>query len=232
MDLAAYADEIDPNAWNGPAFAADFSERIVEPGLHASELLMTWSYVTRMYTTISPQEMTVDPIFHLHPDLPEVDNRQQFANQATFCTGDSAVTLPDGREVFVPAGQGWPSFQDEMPWVEDVQEMPEGGMPPIPVIDNTQRIDELLGQWNAMHDWPPGPGGGNDGGGSGTDGIGSTDGVDGDADGDGTGPGADGGMKGSEEPFGCGCTSGSGPTGGLVMLLAIALARVRRRRAA
>ena len=228
--VSCYTDRFGPVPFDGAAFAAEFDERIVQPGLRASDLLSTWPYLTRMYTTISPQEMTEDPIFHGHPNLPEVDNRQQFADQATFCTGDSAVTLPDGREVYVPAGQAWPDFSDEMPWVEDVEEMPIGGMPPIPLIDNTAQIDSILAEWNESHDWPPKGGGGADG----TGGSGSAGGSDDGTDGGGTegatdGAGGDGGMGGTEAPLGCACSSSGGPLGAAWILASMGLATIRRR---
>jgi hypothetical protein len=229
--VSCWTERFGPVPFDGAAFGAELDERIVQPGLHAIDLLSTWPYLTRMYTTISPQEMTVDPMFHGHPNLPEVDNRNQFADQATFCTGDSAVTLPDGREVYLPAGSAWPEFSDEMPWVEDTEEMPIGGMPPIPLIDNTAQIDQILADWNRSHDWPPSGGGGE---GDDTAGDGTAGGTDGSGTGGGTGgatdgPGADGGMGGSEEAFGCACSGGGGsPLGAVWMILGMALARLRR----
>lgn len=39
-----------------------------------TELLSDYRYVTRLYTTISPEEMTVDPMFTVNPALPDVSN--------------------------------------------------------------------------------------------------------------------------------------------------------------
>jgi MYXO-CTERM domain-containing protein len=150
-DLAAHADQIDLEAWSAQGFADALAERIVEPGAHAVELLQDNPYLTRMYTTISPHEMTEDPMFHQNPDLPEVENVRN-ATQRTLCDGSSVWTLPDGREVFVPAGQPWPSFDDEMPWEAEVQETPEMGAPML-LVDNNELIDTQLAAWNAQHGW-------------------------------------------------------------------------------
>ena len=92
--LADYAAQIDMIKWNGGAeFSAGVLGRIIEPGLHALDLLDTWPYLTRMYTTISPSEMMEDPIFHLNPDLDEVPQLRQ-ADNYNLCNGDSVTTLP------------------------------------------------------------------------------------------------------------------------------------------
>ncbi len=77
--------------------------------MHASKLLDTWPALTRMYTTISPDEMTEDPIFHTTPSLPSVAQLRQ-AYQSVLLNGDSIVRLPDEREVYVPSGAPWPAI--------------------------------------------------------------------------------------------------------------------------
>ena len=37
------------------------------------------------------------------------------ATRRQHCNGTATVTLPDGREVFLPDPNVWPDFQDEMP---------------------------------------------------------------------------------------------------------------------
>jgi len=66
-DRFGYANEVDPLAWDGAAFADEFEARILDPGLHAQELLDTWPYLMRLATRISPHEMTLDPMFHATP---------------------------------------------------------------------------------------------------------------------------------------------------------------------
>jgi len=133
-------------SWDAAGFAAAFAERIVDPGNHAQDLLSRWSYVTRMYTTISPHEMTEDPIFHARGDLDDVAAVRQ-GTQRILCSNDTVFTLPDGREVYIPAGRTWPEFPEEMPWEQEVSEMPLSGAP-VTLSDRNAEIDELLAAYN------------------------------------------------------------------------------------
>jgi MYXO-CTERM domain-containing protein len=149
-DLAAHVAEIDLLAWDAVAFSAALDERIFKPGLRATQLLADNPYLTRMYTTISPSEMNADPIFRSNASLPDVDNNRQ-AMQRTLCEGSTLITLPDGREIFFPADEPleWPQFQDEMPWDEDIdQENMADNAPLINLVDNTEKIDSLLEDFN------------------------------------------------------------------------------------
>ncbi|MGB1014930.1 MAG: DUF2330 domain-containing protein, partial [Nannocystaceae bacterium] len=124
--LTCYEDLIDAEAWgDGSGFAVAFDERIVVPGMHAVSLIETWPYLTRLYTTISGHEMTEDPMFHQNPSLQDIPNIRQatrnYLCDGPYDEGDSVVTLPDGREVFIPADGSWPDFPDEMPWELEVQ---------------------------------------------------------------------------------------------------------------
>jgi MYXO-CTERM domain-containing protein len=160
-DLAAHAAEIDLLAWDAVAFAAALDERIFQPGLRATELLAQNPYLTRMYTTISPSEMNADPIFRSNASLPDVENFRQ-ATQRTLCDGSVLVTLPDGREVYFPVDVPleWPTFQEEMPWDEDIfQENMAADAPLINLVDNTDTINALLDDFNKQRgygDIPPG----------------------------------------------------------------------------
>ncbi|MCA9706141.1 MAG: DUF2330 domain-containing protein [Myxococcales bacterium] len=145
--------ESTPTAWDPAGFADALAERVVAPGQHAEQLLERWSYVTRMYTTISPHEMTEDPIFHARGDLPDVAAIRQ-GNRHSRCSGDFIFTLPDGREVFIPMGAGWPQFPAQMPWEEEVAELPASGAPVL-LADRTAEIDELLAAYNASVGYNP-----------------------------------------------------------------------------
>ncbi|MEM7152379.1 MAG: DUF2330 domain-containing protein [Myxococcota bacterium] len=134
-------------AFDSEGFADAFDERIVGPGQHAEDLLQTHDYVTRLYTTISPHEMTEDPIFHAREDLDEVPN-MRIADRRIRCSGDSVFNLPDGRQVFVPNGRDWPEFPAEMPWEEEVSEIPMAGAP-MTLANNTEQIDAMLEAYNA-----------------------------------------------------------------------------------
>lgn len=145
--LSCFEAMIDTEAWDGDAFTMAYQERIIDPAMHAVALLEQWPYLTRMYTLISPAEMIEDPFFHANENLPEVPSRR-IGVQNNLCNGDSTVTLPDGRYVYLPNGEQWPEFEGEMPWEEDVERMPAAGSPEN-LVDQTPVIDAILADYNA-----------------------------------------------------------------------------------
>lgn len=241
--LSCYEPQIDPMAWDGPAFGDGVQERIIDPGLVAVNALSAFPTLTRMYTRISPDEMTADPMFYENPDLEMVDLTSQTATRAFGCDSGSVWTLPDGREVVVP-GTIWPDFDDEMPWEEEVSEMENAGEPRV-LVNNTETINTELAEYNCMFSYPSPeacgeePGGSSSSGGtSGTTGTppGTTDSFTGPHDsstaptttataGDTDGPAAEG------DDDGCSCSSEPEPqdAAGLLGLLGLALLRRRRR---
>lgn len=213
-----FAAEIDQAAWDGPAFAGLLDERIIVPGMHAVTLLDAYPTLTRMYTTISPGEMTEDPFFHQNPDLPDVDLTNEVATRRFGCGSHEVWVLPDGREVFVPNGI-WPDFDEQMPWEEEVQEIAMAGAP-ISLSSQTEVIGQELFAHNCSWNYPSAEACGNEGG-SGTGGTmgGETEGS----------AGLDGQLD-----DGCGCRTRSPGGGGAMVLglglLGLGLGSRRRRR--
>jgi hypothetical protein len=82
-----------PEDWifDGAAMAADVQTKIVDPLLAAQALLDTHGYVTRLYTTVSPDEMNRDPFFAFNPELEDISN-QHTAMATAECTEDGTVT--------------------------------------------------------------------------------------------------------------------------------------------
>ena len=142
--LACYADRIDTTRWKDSGFAVAFQERIVVPGRRASELLERYSYLTRLYTTISPPEMTEDPTFHERADLPPVA-AQRVATR--LVTPQIGFEVSEGRIVALMDNGTWPEFVSQMPWVERVEDIPVTGAP-IVVVNNQSLIDLLLEEHN------------------------------------------------------------------------------------
>lgn len=212
-NLGAYVDQIDVMLWgDGSGFAKGMVDRIIAPGMHAQELIDTYPYLTRMYTVISPQEMIADPIFHTNPDLGDVPN-VRVANRLLLCDGNAVMTLPDGRELFVPNGGPWPELPGEMWWAEEIQQVALKGKP-MHLVNNTAAINKKIEEWNLAHGWPRFPA---------ETGDGST------SDGDSSSAGSTGGQN---DAAGCGCSSDAEP-GGSAALLGVAglgLLTLRRRR--
>lgn len=221
--VSCYEGLIDVEAWDGTEFSAALAERIIEPGAHANSLLQSWPYLTRMYTTISPGEMTVDPFFHENPDLAEVDLTFENATRRFLCNGDTLWTLPNGDEVYSPDGS-WPSFEGEMPWEEEVSEIASQGAPLV-LATRTDEIQAVLVEHNCAFNFPSPQACGNgsdDDDGEGDGGTGNGGSTGGDSAGQ---DGADG------DGGGCGCTTTDPSEGGLLFgLFGLGLLATRRRR--
>ena len=106
----AFYDDIDAfAAWTAElsfdpgAFTDDLDAVVVTPLRDTQALFASFGYLTRLYTTLSAEEMTVDPMFDFNPDLPEVDNVRT-AGGRWECNDKHedpvlVVTLKDGREI-------------------------------------------------------------------------------------------------------------------------------------
>lgn len=170
-----YNDQIDLDQWgNGVEFGELLEQRVIEPGRHAADVVRASPYLTRMFTTISPHEMTVDPIFHKNPDLEDVDNVRT-GTRRILCNGDSVWTLPDGREVYVPAGDPWPNIGGDEFWEEEVDEIAEFGAPMV-LVSNTNAINSALTDYNRSFNWEGSMGNGGAEGGEAAEGEGGAGG--------------------------------------------------------
>jgi MYXO-CTERM domain-containing protein len=223
---------IDATAWDGNAFADDLQARVIDPGQHAQELLSKWPYLTRLFTTISPEEMTLDPTFEARPELSEqfVSMTSDLAVRRTTCCGQAGMILPaqgssPARQVALN-GSAWPPFSSLMPWAEKIEQVPLLG-DVTTVADNSQAIDAELEKWNVSQGWPPSA---TCSGAVGASGNGSTQQT---SSSGGFGAGGSAGSNGLK-PGGAGCNcsvprpaSASG-LAGLVALLGLGLFRRRR----
>ena len=136
---------------------ADLDEKVVGPTLKAGEMFKNNRYLTRMYTTLSPSEMTRDPVFSFNPDLEDVSN-VHVGRLVYYCgliPNDDPLTTPavlvteDGWELSFPDGTG------ENPWTNVnwpisryIQAVREEG-PAENVVDNS---DAILAVINAKND--------------------------------------------------------------------------------
>ena len=200
----------------GKGFAAGMLERVIEPGMHGEDLIKTWPYLTRMYTTISPNEMMEDPIFHVNSSLPDVPALRTAQNYV-LCNGDSVVTLPGGDEFYIPGGGPWPTIPGEEWWAGEIQTVAIKGAP-MTIVNNTAAISKKRVEWNLSHGWPHTP---SDTGVPTEGGSGSESGSE--------GSGSD--SSGANSEGGCGCRSEAEKNGALGLgLAALGLLGLRRRR--
>ena len=150
--IECYATDEDAAAFDATAFADDLWNTIVEPLEHAEELFETLPYVSRLYTTLSAEEMTLDPIFAFNPDMGDFSNVHQ-ADAIVDC-GDGGdyysspviIRLEDGREIVT----GWDVSREEldgMPAADSFAETGGSGQPRV-IHDNRDSIDIALAENN------------------------------------------------------------------------------------
>lgn len=211
------------------AMTADVDARTVQPLVDAQKLFTTFPYMTRMFTTISPDEMSKDPMFSFNPDLPDVSHIHTITGVAQ-CKSDSShiaekVTLlfPDGDSkviegefsTFNGVGDGATDGGDAMVAVAEIQVLNESGPPEIVAASDIHTTEAKLDMRSAT----PGQAGVEQepGGTTGVDGLMGT-------------PGSTTGGSGSSS--GCTTTGGSTPALPFVLRMAAALLLVRIRRTA
>ncbi|MFW6051967.1 MAG: DUF2330 domain-containing protein [Myxococcota bacterium] len=151
----------DIDGFEPEAFLDDVRSEVFEPMDRTQDLLDAHPYVTRLYTTMSPHEMTVDPIFGFNETLGDVSNRHA-ATRVIECT--PAVTMGEAPwrvelesgDVVRGEGSTWP-FQagdGHMPVNRRVLQLERAGMGSV-VTDNTASISATLGEHNASVPPPP-----------------------------------------------------------------------------
>lgn len=141
------------DAIDGPALLEEVRVRVVEPVLRTRDLLAERPFLTRLYTTLDPVEMTVDPVFDFNPDLSDVSNVHE-ATRIVEChplVGMWEVpwtaTLPSG-EVLVGNGQRWPDHTAEAPANRLIRQLDVSGPGEI-IVDNSGAIAEVVAHTNA-----------------------------------------------------------------------------------
>jgi hypothetical protein len=65
-----------PSDWtfDAAAFADELQARVVQPLIDGQALFTGLPYLTRLFTTMSADEMVRDPLFSFNPDLPDISN--------------------------------------------------------------------------------------------------------------------------------------------------------------
>lgn len=125
--------------------AREIEASIVAPLQRAHQILATYPYVTRLFTTMSAEEMTVDPEFEFNASAPRVSNVHS-ARARMICEGGQPanvqITLEDGRSYRIPLNQRAVS---EGPFAERVEQYTAEG-PPAVIVDNAEVIAEVIGR--------------------------------------------------------------------------------------
>ena len=88
---------------DGAAFTAELEMRIITPLREAQAMIDGQPYLTRLYATVSPDEMTRDPLFHFNAELPPVSNVHMAKAVGGVCSGGSLTAmileLEDGSRI-------------------------------------------------------------------------------------------------------------------------------------
>jgi Uncharacterized protein conserved in bacteria (DUF2330) len=143
--------EFSPSALLG-AIEAD----VIAPLRGVQDLIDRLPYATRLYSTLSAAEMTLDPVFVFNPDLPDVNNIHQ-ANRVIECNGDVyasqanwRIDFPQGTTIRGSAndvGQ-WPDAVNAQPPNFRVLTLAAAGEGAV-VDDNSTLIGSMLDDYNS-----------------------------------------------------------------------------------
>ncbi len=152
----------------GPIVDA-LDEQIVTPLRRAEELMTSYDWVTRLTSSMSAAEMTVDPRFTINPDMPEVAQTRTAVLTMPCEGGDllGRLKVPDGRELDVPS-QAWfdahGMTQDEwfapfLGYPASRIEQTSADAPPVTLVDRGGDIDGWIRSRNALLGASSGTGG-------------------------------------------------------------------------
>jgi hypothetical protein len=157
-----------PGCWgvtgslDGEGLAAAFETEWIPVMREAQGLVDAFPHFTRLTSSISADEMTVDPRFVLNPDMGDVSNVHDAVIQVE-CKGrfqwskaPRRLVLEDGRELELPSfdemGQVWESWDA---WVGDISahaaeriEGTSGSGEPMIISDNAPAIQAALDAHN------------------------------------------------------------------------------------
>ena len=214
---------------DGAALVRRILEEINPPREALGRLFEAHLYMTRLYTTMSPEEMEADPIFDENPDLDPVANLHQ-ATQFVTCDASgprfdtSVIQTGSGLRFALRGGANPDAIQRQagatvrgvgVPAASVIEQMMVAGQP-VNVEDRRSALAE-------RYDAPVGAGGG-----GGTDAGAGADG--GSGGGVGGSGGSGGGAADGSDDGGCDGCSTTGTSGAGLAFVLLAALRPRRRR--
>jgi hypothetical protein len=130
-------------------------DSVIAPVRVVQDLLARRPYVTRLYSTLSAAEMTVDPLFIMNPDLPEVSNIHT-ADRIIECSAQFyeweapwRIELPQGSIIRGTAQDvgTWPPAVDAQPPNLRVLQLSQTG-DGAELVNNKATIDAQLATYN------------------------------------------------------------------------------------
>lgn len=152
------------------AYVAALEKSVITPVKLVQDLVDAHPELTRMYTTLSADEMTLDPLFAFNPDLPDVSNVHT-AKRVIECNPNVyafdapwRIELPQGGTIRGVGNQGvgsWPTALNALPPNRVIVQAGQSG-PGKVIEDKSDSINDQLTSYNAdvANGVVPGNGGG------------------------------------------------------------------------
>ncbi|MDB5097995.1 MAG: hypothetical protein JWM80_2416 [Cyanobacteria bacterium RYN_339] len=151
-NLNAYQKELAANQTTVDVAAArtQLTEELVKPQMEAEKLFKGLPYLTRMYTTMSPEEMTQDPMFVFNGDLPLV-SKDHTATGVRKCSGNVEqgdapilITLENGLTyTYDPRPTSGAGGTGKLPAAAKVEQLKSSGAASL-IKDNSGDIQKVL----------------------------------------------------------------------------------------
>ena len=135
------------------ALRDELKAKIADPTLEAAGLFNQHPTLTRLYSTLSPEDMNRDPVFSYNPSLPNYSN-DHVATLTYHCGGffsqqrytSATLELASGlrRQFTIDQVNNAEFATVDAPYSEQIQILREVGEPEV-VVDNTDAIRRALG---------------------------------------------------------------------------------------
>lgn len=139
-------------------YLAQLNKLVIEPVKLVQKLVDAHPQITRLYTTLSADEMTLDPLFSFNADLPDLSNVHS-AERVIACNPSVAefeapwhIQLPQGQTVWGTAKDAglatWPTELSTLPPNRVITRAAETGQGKV-IEDNTDAIASELAHYNS-----------------------------------------------------------------------------------
>jgi hypothetical protein len=156
--VSCYTEQLEGVTVDGTAMGAAFEEEVVAPLRDAQALFSRHSTLSRMTSSLSPVEMTVDPMFVFNPDMGDVSNvhtatvEYDCGDGPDIVDAERQVVLADGRTILLPPQSYFNSsdvttsqfFEDTSVYAAAIVERTsESGLPEV-IVDHSAEIDGMI----------------------------------------------------------------------------------------
>lgn len=146
-------------------FLAGFADLVIRPVVETWLLFASRPSLTRLFTTLSPAEMTVDPVFGFNRDLAPTTNLHQIVRDVA-CDATWTLVFPTGvtvRATFGGTPETWPVDSSALPAALRIVQYGTTG-PGVVLEDHTPELTGKTFGTLSCHHVSPDPSGGKKGG--------------------------------------------------------------------